>query len=84
MAQRRPGARLLPFLPALALALYALYTLYGAGVDPRVYILAWRFEYWFLGAGILAFLLAMGYRRMSTRSPIAREQTQVIRSRRTR
>ncbi|MEP7359721.1 MAG: PDZ domain-containing protein, partial [Anaerolineales bacterium] len=39
MAQRQPGSRLLPFIPALLLAAYALYTLYGGG-DPRAYILA--------------------------------------------
>ena len=77
LAQRQPGARLLPFIPALLLAAYALNVLYR-GADPRGYILAWRYEYFFLGAGIVVFLLTMGYRRLTSRSPIAREQTQVI------
>ena len=36
------GAAAAAFLPALALAAYALYTLYRGG-DPRAYILAWRY-----------------------------------------
>lgn len=75
--QRRPAMRLLPYLPALGLAVYALYTHY-LGVDPRAYVVAWRLQYAYLGAGIAVFLLMAGYRRFSIRSPIAREQMQVI------
>jgi signal transduction histidine kinase len=75
--QRRPAMRLLPYIPALALAAYALYTLY-LGADPREYVGAWRYQYAFLGAGIILFLVMTGYRRFTSPSPIAREQMQVI------
>ena len=77
LVRHRPALRLLPYLPALALAAYALYTLY-LGADPREYVLAWRYGYIFLGAGIAVFLVMAGYRRVTSTSPIAREQMQVI------
>jgi PDZ domain len=75
--QRRPAMRLLPYVPALALAAYALYTLY-LGADAHAYLAAWRYQYAYLGAGIIVFLVFSGYRRFSSTSPIAREQMQVI------
>ena len=75
--QRRPAVRLLPYLPALALAAYALYTLY-LGAEAHAYLAAWRYQYAYLGAGIIVFLVMAAYRRLSSTSPIAREQMQVI------
>ena len=77
LAQRQPLVALAPFGAALLLAVYALAMLYGGGANPRAYILAWRYEYLFLGAGITIFLLTMLYRWVTSRSPITREQTQV-------
>jgi len=76
--QRRPGLRLLPFVPWVALAAFGLLTLYAPGQDARAYIVAWRYCYYYLGLGILSFLLLLGYRRMTSRSPIARDQSQII------
>ncbi len=75
--QRRPALRLLPYLPALALATYALYTLY-VSANPHEYVAAWRYQYAFLGAAIIVFLVMAAYRRFTSLSPIAREQMQVI------
>jgi signal transduction histidine kinase len=76
--RRYPLTRLISFIPGLGLAAYALYTLYTPGVEPRAYVLAWRLEYYYLGAG-LAFLLGMTlYRWQSNTSPIVREQSRVI------
>jgi signal transduction histidine kinase len=76
--QRWPGLRLLPFVPWLALAGYALFTLYVPAAGPSAYILAWRYCYLYLGAGILAFLFMLAYRRIASPSPIVRQQSQLI------
>lgn len=74
----RPALRLIGYLPALGLAGYSLYTLYAPGVDPRTYILAWRYDYYFLGFGLLFLILMMLYRWRSNASPIVREQSRII------
>ncbi len=78
LVQKQPALRLAALVPAVALGLYALYTLYAPGLDPRAYIGAWRLGYGYMGAGILGFLLVLAYRRFTSPSPIAREQSQVI------
>ncbi len=77
--RRWPGLRVLPFVPWLALAGFALFTLYQPGaVHTSGYIGAWLYCYLYLGAGILAFLLMQAYRRVLSPSPIVRQQSQVI------
>ncbi|MCC7361017.1 MAG: GAF domain-containing protein [Anaerolineales bacterium] len=79
LVRRRPGLRLLPFGPWLGLGLYSLAALYLlGGRDPAAYILAWRLSYLYLGLGMLAFLGLMVYRRLTSRSPVARDQSQII------
>jgi signal transduction histidine kinase len=77
--QKRPILRLLSYLPMLGLSAYALVTLYGPGLaDPRAYISAWRYQYYYMGAGILLFFGIMIYRWLFSPSPLAREQSRII------
>jgi len=76
--QRWPAIRLVSFLPIALLSGYALYTVYNPAVDPRAYITAWRYEYYYMGAGILGFFAVVVYRALSSRSPIARDQSFII------
>ena len=78
LVQKQPALRLAALAPAVLLGLYALYTLYAPGQDPRAYIGGWRLGYGYMAAGILGFLLILLYRRLTSPSPIAREQSQVI------
>jgi signal transduction histidine kinase len=78
LVQRWPAIRLVTFLPIILLSGYALYTVYNPAVDPRAYILAWRYQYYYMGAGILGFFGVVVYRALSSRSPIARDQSFII------
>jgi signal transduction histidine kinase len=61
----------------LALGLSALTTIYNTG-DPLAYVMAWRFEFVFIGVSIIIFLLMTGVRRYRAASPIVREQARLI------
>jgi len=76
--QKWPNLRLLSFVPALALAAYALYTLYAPGAGPLDYILGWRYEYYYMGGSALFFFTMLVYRWRFSTSPIVREQSRVI------
>jgi signal transduction histidine kinase/nitrate/nitrite-specific signal transduction histidine kinase len=76
--QRQTWGRLVPFGPALLLALNGLWRLYGPGAQPLDYILGWRWEYFWTGACILAFFALTAYRQFFNISPIVREQCRVI------
>jgi signal transduction histidine kinase len=76
--QRYPVVRLLFFVPVFLLAGYAWYTLYAPGVPPRAYIDAWRYEYYYMGGGVVWFFGMMTYRAGFSPSPIAREQSRII------
>ncbi|MGH2521508.1 MAG: GAF domain-containing protein, partial [Anaerolineales bacterium] len=78
LVQRRPAIRLLPFLPVLGLAAYALWALYSPAADPRVYVRAWQLEYFYMGAGILFFFGVVIYRALASPSPIVQQQSRVI------
>jgi signal transduction histidine kinase len=76
--QRYPASRLISIVIGLFIAGYALYTIYGAGVEPRAYILAWRNGYYCMGVGALSFFGMVIYRSLFSPSPIAREQSRII------
>jgi signal transduction histidine kinase len=78
--QKWPNLRLISYVPMAGLAAYALTTLYGplARTDPLAYISAWRYQYYFMAAGILFFFGIMVYRWMLSPSPLAREQSRII------
>jgi len=75
---RRPMLRLISFVPGLLLAAYALVTLYGPGFDPHAYVLAWRYSYFYLGAGLLVLLGMMLYRWRFSPSPTVSAQSRII------
>ena len=77
LAQRRPGLRLLPFVPAASLSAYALLRLFdGTGAQGYGQARAWVLAFLVMSAGI--FVLGTAYRRMTSPAPVAREQSQMI------
>ncbi len=76
--QKYPVVRLMSFVPVFLLAGYAWFTLYAPGAAPRAYIDAWRYEYYYMGGGILFFFGMMIYRAGFSPSPQAREQSLYI------
>ena len=77
LIQRRPYLGWLSYLPALAIALWALPTLYDFN-DPLAYVLPWRYAYTLLGVAIL-FFLGMGvFRWVTSPSPVVRRQSQIV------
>lgn len=76
--QKYPLTRLASFVPVFLLAGYAWFTLYAPGVAPRAYIDGWRYEYYYMGGGILFFFGMMIYRALLSPSPQAREQSRLI------
>lgn len=75
---RQPLLRLASFVPGLLLAVYALVTVYAPGGDPRAYVAAWRWGYFYLGAGLLFLIGMMLYRWRTAASPIVSAQSRVV------
>lgn len=75
---RRPLLRLISFVPGLLLAAYALVTVYWPGSDPYAYVVAWRYSYFYLGAGLLVLLSMMLYRWRFSPSPTVSAQSRII------
>jgi signal transduction histidine kinase len=78
LVHRRPGLRLLPFVPALAVAIYGLVVLYRQPSTPAGATMAWAAMYGFLVVSLTLFLAMLIYRRMAASSPVAREQSHII------
>lgn len=74
---RYPALRWLAFIPAFGLAGAAEAVLYDIA-RPTAYAIAWRNEFYYSLAGILAFLGFTLYRSRMAPSPIARGQARII------
>ncbi|HLF29116.1 MAG TPA: GAF domain-containing protein [Anaerolineae bacterium] len=74
---QRPALRLLSYIPAAALALYARTQLYDLS-DPWAYIGSWQLLYVFMVIGLLFFYGMLIYRRLASTSPVARQQSRII------
>jgi signal transduction histidine kinase len=75
--RKRPFLGWLSYLPTILLTIWAFPTLFNLE-NPLAYVLPWRYAYIYIGIAIL-FFVGMGvFRRFTTRSPIARQQSQII------
>ena len=77
LIRRYPPLRLLPYLPALALAAWAEYALFDPR-DPRAYFTPWRWNYAYVGLGLLIFFALLLYMRLRTPPGVVRYQTRII------
>ncbi len=77
LIKRYPPLRLLPYLPALALAAWAEVALFDPR-DPRAYFAPWRWNYAYVGLGLLIFLALLLYSRLRTPPGVARYQARII------
>lgn len=75
--QGRPILRFLPVIPAAVFAVNALAVL-SSQSDPWAYIGSWRSLYLFAVLGLLVFYAILVYRRVASRSPVARQQSRII------
>jgi serine phosphatase RsbU (regulator of sigma subunit) len=75
--RRRAWLRFLPYLVSLVLAYRGLLAIHDFA-NPWRYIDAWGSSYRFMAAGILVFLVIMGYRLRTNLSPVARQQARII------
>lgn len=73
---KRPGLRLIGYIPGLILVILNIYALYSP--NPRLYQMLWQYSYLFVGLGIL-FLIGMSmYRWQRSSSPVVRQQAKII------
>ncbi|MFW9998355.1 MAG: PDZ domain-containing protein, partial [Candidatus Odinarchaeota archaeon] len=77
LIKRHPPLRLLPYLPALALAAWAEYALFDPH-DPRAYFTPWRWNFACVGLGLLIFFALLIYTRLRTPPGVAIYQAQII------
>ena len=77
LIKRHPPLRLLPYLPALAMAAWAEYALFDPH-DPRAYFAPWRWNFTYVGLGLLIFFALLVYTRLRTPHGIARYQARII------
>jgi len=75
--QRKPFWGWLSYIPTIILTIIAYPTLFDFS-RPYAYIQPWRYEYLFLGISVLFFLGVVIYQRYSSRSPIIKQQGQII------
>jgi PAS domain S-box-containing protein len=75
--RRVPVLRLLPYVPALVLAIRALLEVYDAA-HPWTYIERWRNSYLFAALGILFLLGMLIYRLIRPAAPLVRQQSRII------
>ncbi|MBN1148600.1 MAG: GAF domain-containing protein [Anaerolineales bacterium] len=62
---------------AILMALYAWSTLYDYA-RPTAYVVAWRFEFVYMGLAVIFFLAMIAIRRLTASSPVVREQARFI------
>lgn len=75
--RKRPFLGWLSYFTTIILIIGAFPTLFNFN-DPLAYVLAWRYEYIYVGIAIF-FFVGMGvYHRYAAPSPIARQQSQII------
>ncbi|TEU19982.1 MAG: GAF domain-containing protein [Anaerolineales bacterium] len=77
LIRRYPPLRLLPYLPALALAAWAEYALFDPR-DPRAYFIPWRWNFAYVGLGLLIFFALLLYTRLRTSPGVVRYQARII------
>lgn len=77
LIKRYPPLRLLPYLPALALAAWAEYALFYPR-DPRAYFTPWRWNFAYIGVGLLLFFALLLYTRLRTPPGVIRYQARII------
>ncbi|HID62289.1 MAG TPA: GAF domain-containing protein, partial [Anaerolineae bacterium] len=77
LIRRYPPLRLLPYLPALALAAWAEYALFNPR-DPRAYFTPWRWNFAYIGLGLLIFFALLLYTRLRTPPGVVRYQARII------
>lgn len=77
LIRRYPPLRLLPYLPALALAAWAEYALFDPR-NPRAYFTPWRWNYVYIGLGLLIFFASLLYTRLRTPPGVVRYQARII------
>ena len=77
LIRRYPPLRLLPYLPALALAAWAEYALFDSR-DPRAYFAPWRWNFAYVGLGLLIFFALLLYTRLRTPPGVVRYQARFI------
>jgi signal transduction histidine kinase len=77
LIKRYSPLRLLPYLPALALAAWAEYALFDPR-DPRAYFTPWRWNFAYIGLGLLIFFALLVYTRLRTPPGSTRYQARLI------
>jgi signal transduction histidine kinase len=77
LIKRYPPLRLLPYLPALALAAWAEVALFDPR-DPRAYFTPWRWNYAYVGLGLLIFFALLLYTRLRMPPGVVRYQARII------
>ncbi|HLF89552.1 MAG TPA: GAF domain-containing protein [Anaerolineales bacterium] len=77
LVRRYPILRWLPAVPAIAIALNALPTLYNLN-NPLAYAYTWNIAYGFSGLAVVIFLVLAVVRYRTSNSPITREQSRII------
>ena len=73
---RRPWLLTLPYLVALSIGVWGVYTL-GAG-SPWDYVSAWSASFLYTSIGIVIFLAVMLHRARNSDSPVVRQQARVV------
>ncbi len=75
--ERRPRLRLIPYAPAILVALYANFVLYDAA-DPRAYFIGWRLDYACVALGLAVMVATAIVRQRHSHTAIARQQARII------
>lgn len=77
LARKYPFLRWTGYIPSLLLMAFSIPTIYNYA-NPQAYVVAWRFEFVYVGLTALAFLVILASRRISSSSPVVREQARLI------
>ncbi|MFN2152342.1 MAG: GAF domain-containing protein [Anaerolineales bacterium] len=77
LLRKYPFLGWLSYIIPVGLVIWAFPTLFNFS-DPLAYVLAWRYEYVYLGLAIVFFVGVGIFRRFTATSPIARQQSQII------
>jgi signal transduction histidine kinase len=77
LIKRYPLLRLLPYLPALALAAWAEYALFDPR-DPRAYFIPWRWSFAYVGLSLLIFFALLLHAQLRTSPGVARYRARII------
>ena len=76
--RKQPNYHRVPYVIALILFLIALPDIYNLQ-EPANYVLKWRYIYGFTGTSIFAFIGILFYRSYTEKSPIAKQQINLMR-----